>query len=79
MVVIFVDTDQHFFVSLDKFNLWVRNISKYILHSFLFYFLWYSGKEFNNQANYFIICLWLLLSFSLLSLSLHGHMLKTVT
>ena len=48
MVVIFVDSDQHFFVSLDKFNLWVRNISKYILRSFLFYFLWHSGKEFNN-------------------------------
>ena len=50
MVVIFVDSDQPFFVSLDKFNLWVRNISKYILRSFLFYFLWYSGKELNNQA-----------------------------
>ena len=50
MVVVFVDSDQHFFVSLDKFNLWVRNISKYILLSFLFYFLWYSGKEFDNQA-----------------------------
>ena len=51
MVVIFVDSDQHFFVSLDKFNLWVHNISKYILRSFLFYFLWNSGKEVNNQAN----------------------------
>ena len=75
MVVVFVDSDQHFFVSLDKLTF--GSVISASIFSALFYFIFCGTVEKNLTIK--PLCLWLLLSFSLLSLSLHGHILKTVT